>query len=334
MLFRSYLITESTYGNRVHEPPVSYTASLAALFDKTLGRGGNVIIPAFAVGRTQELLYFIREMKEQNLVKSVPNFEVCVDSPLANEATRIFSGDLEGYLDEEALRTVRERDLFSFPNLRLITSSDESRTLNEDRTPRVILSAAGMCDAGRIRHHLKHNLWRPECSIVFVGYQGEGTLGRALLDGAQAVRLFGETIEVNADIVFFQGLSSHADQTHLLAFAEHFAPAPRHTFVVHGQGEVAEQFAYLLKERKIPAHAPEPGEVYDLIGNRLLEAGTPRVKTAPAAKAIPSASPAWRRLEQTAKELMQVVERNRGGANKDLAKFADQLKALMNKWDR
>ncbi|MCI8843920.1 MAG: MBL fold metallo-hydrolase [Oscillospiraceae bacterium] len=329
-----YLITESTYGNRVHEPPVSYTASLAALFDKTLGRGGNVIIPAFAVGRTQELLYFIREMKEQNLVKSVPNFEVCVDSPLANEATRIFSGDLEGYLDEEALRTVRERDLFSFPNLRLITSSDESRTLNEDRTPRVILSAAGMCDAGRIRHHLKHNLWRPECSIVFVGYQGEGTLGRALLDGAQAVRLFGETIEVNADIVFFQGLSSHADQTHLLAFAEHFAPAPRHTFVVHGQGEVAEQFAYLLKERKIPAHAPEPGEVYDLIGNRLLEAGTPRVKTAPAAKAIPSASPAWRRLEQTAKELMQVVERNRGGANKDLAKFADQLKALMNKWDR
>ena len=203
-----YLITESTYGNRVHEPPVSYTASLAALFDKTLGRGGNVIIPAFAVGRTQELLYFIREIKEQNLVKSVPNFEVCVDSPLANEATRIFSGDLEGYLDEEALRTVRERDLFSFPNLRLITSSDESRTLNEDRTPRVILSAAGMCDAGRIRHHLKHNLWRPECSIVFVGYQGEGTLGRALLDGAQAVRLFGETIEVNADIVFFQGLSS------------------------------------------------------------------------------------------------------------------------------
>ncbi len=329
-----YLITESTYGNRVHEPPVSYTASLAALFDRTLGRGGNVIIPAFAVGRTQELLYFIREMKEQGMVKSDPNFQVCVDSPLANEATKIFSGDLEGYLDEDALRAVREHDLFTFPNLRLIAGADESRSLNEDPTPRVILSAAGMCDAGRIRHHLKHNLWRPECSVVFVGYQGEGTLGRTLLDGAQSVRLFGETISVNAEIVNFRGLSSHADQEHLLAWAQNFDPAPRQTFVVHGQAEVAESFAGLLKARGIPAHAPEPGEVYDLIGNRMLEAGTPRVKAVPAAKAIPAASPAWRRLERTAKELLDLVERSRGGANKDLAKFADQIQSLMKKWDR
>lgn len=327
-----YLITESTYGNRQHEPPVSYTGALAELFDKTLGRGGNVVIPAFAVGRTQELLYFIREMKEQGMVKSVPNFEVVVDSPLAQEATRIFSGDLEGYLDEEALRAVREKDLFSFPNLRLIASADDSRLLNEDPTPRVILSAAGMCDAGRIRHHLKHNLWRPECSIVFVGYQAEGSLGRALLDGATSVRLFGETITVNAEIVNFRGLSSHADQEHLLAFAENFKPAPRHTFVVHGQAEVATCFAGLLGERGIPAHAPDPGEVYDLISNRMLEAGSPRVRTAPSVK-VQRASPAWRRLDQTAKELLALVERCRGWANKDLAKFTDQLRALIEKWN-
>ncbi len=329
-----YLITESTYGDRIHDVPVSYTGALAELFDKTLGRGGNVVIPSFAVGRTQELLYFIREMKEQGLVHSIPDFQVCVDSPLANEATKIFSGDLRGYLDEEALETLRKHDLFTFSNLRLIASGDGSRALNEDPTPRVILSAAGMCDAGRIRHHLKHNLWRRECSIVFVGYQGEGTLGRALLDGAQSVRLFGETISVKAEIVDFRGLSSHADQTHLVEFAEGLGETPRQAFVVHGQAEVAESFAGLLRGRQIPAHAPEPGEVYDLIGNRILEQGTPRVRSTQVAKAVPAASPAWRRLEQTAKELLNVVDRSRGFANKDLARFADQLKALMDKWEK
>ena len=328
-----YLITESTYGNRVHEPPVSYTRDLAEIIDKTLGSGGNVVIPSFAVGRTQELLYFIREMKEQSMVQSVPNFEVVVDSPLANEATRIYSGDLEGYLDEEALETIRERDLFTFPNLRLITSSDESRTLNTDPTPRVIISAAGMCDAGRSRHHLKHNLWRKECTVVFVGYQAEGTLGRSLLDGVKHVHLFGEEIEVNADIRTVQGLSSHADQPHLLAWAKNFDPAPRQTFVVHGQAEVAEAYSQLLRDNQIPAHAPEQGEVYDLIENRMLEAGAPRVRPTRSAMA-PAASPAFRRLEDAAKKLREVVEHNRGGANKDLGKFADQIRALIDKWDR
>ncbi len=329
-----FLVTESTYGDRVHEPPVSYTGALAKLIDETLGNGGNVIIPAFAVGRTQELLYFMREMKEQGLVRSIPDFQVCVDSPLANEATRIYSGDLTGYLDDEALAAIRERDLFTFSNLRLITGSEESRALNDDRTPKVILSAAGMCDAGRIRHHLKHNLWRRECAVVFVGYQAEGTLGRALLDGAGSVRLFGEEIAVNARIVNFHGLSSHADQPHLLAWAQNFNPAPRQAFVVHGQAEVAEHFAQLLREHKIPAHAPNHGEVYDLIENRLLEPGLPPVRQSPARAAAGAASPAFRRLEQTAQKLLEVVEHNRGGANKDLGKFADQIRALIEKWDR
>ena len=329
-----YLVTESTYGNRVHEPPVSYTGELAQLIDETLGHGGNVVIPSFAVGRTQELLYFMREMKEQGLVHSVPDFEVCVDSPLANEATKIYSGDLEGYLDEEALATIRERDLFTFSNLHLTTGSDESRALNDDPTPKVIISAAGMCDAGRIRHHLKHNLWRKECAVVFVGYQAEGTLGRALLDGARSVRLFGEEIAVNARIVNFKGLSSHADQPHLLAWAQNFTPAPRQTFVVHGQADVTDIYAQLLRENQIPAHAPNPGEVYDLIENRMVEPGAMPAKPAQAKAAIPAASPAFRRLEQMAQKLLDVVEHNRGGANKDLGKFADQIRSLVEKWDR
>lgn len=331
-----YLVTESTYGNREHEDREDYTARLAQIIDETLGNGGNVVIPSFAVGRTQELLYKIREMKEQNMVKSVPHFEVVVDSPLANEATRIYSGDLRGYLDEEALATIRERDLFTFPGLRLIPGVEESRALNTDPTPRVIISAAGMCDAGRVRHHLKHNLWRQECTVVFVGYQAEGTLGRSLLDGVKRVKLFGEEIEVNANIYVLHGLSSHADRSHLLAWAQNFDPAPRHTFVVHGQDEVTEEYAQLLTDNHIPAHAPLPGEVYDLLENRVVEAGTARIRPTATVKAKPMqpASPAYRRLEQMAKELLLAVEHNRGGSNKDLGKFADQIRALIEKWDR
>ena len=157
-----YVLTESTYGDRNHdmEEDPEYTERLAAIIDETLGQGGNVVIPSFAVGRTQELLYFIREMKEQHMVKSVPNFPVYVDSPLAGEATKIFSGDLHGYLDEEAIEALRGGALFRFPGLNITETSEESKNLNLDQTPKVIISASGMCDAGRIRHHLKHNLWR------------------------------------------------------------------------------------------------------------------------------------------------------------------------------
>ena len=179
-----YVVMESTYGDRNHEPPESYTGALAQLIDETFARGGNVIIPSFAVGRTQELLFFIREIKNQGMVKSVPDFTVCVDSPLAAEATKIYAGDLHGYLDEESIELVQGgEDLFTFPNLKLVQTSEESKLLNLDKTPKVIISASGMCDAGRIRHHLKHNLWRPECAVVFVGYQSEGTMGRRLLEG-------------------------------------------------------------------------------------------------------------------------------------------------------
>ncbi len=328
-----YVVTESTYGDRNHdmdEVP-DYTRDLAALIDETLGRGGNVIIPSFAVGRTQELLYFIREMKEEGLVHSVPNFQVYVDSPLAGEATRIFSGDLHGYLDEEAIETLKGGALFQFHGLNVTESSEESKALNMDQTPKVIISASGMCDAGRIRHHLKHNLWRPECTVVFVGYQAEGSLGRRLLEGASSVKLFGEEIAVRAKIVKLQGLSSHADRDGLLRWIDAFRPRPREVFVVHGDCDVTEVYADTLRSRGLSAHAPDYEEVYDLLENRVLTAGIPpQVKPAPA----PGASPAYRRLEDTGRRLMEVIAHNKGGANKDLAKFADQLRSLIEKWDR
>ena len=326
-----YVVMESTYGDRNHEPPESYTEALAQLIDETFAQGGNVIIPSFAVGRTQELLYFIREMKEQNLVKSVPDFTVVVDSPLAGEATRIFSGDLHGYLDEEAIAALKGGALFQFPGLTITESSEESKALNADPAPKVIISASGMCDAGRIRHHLKHNLWRPECAIVFVGYQAEGSLGRRLLNGVSTVKLFGEEIAVRAKIVRFHGLSSHADRDGLLRWIEAYNPRPRQVFVVHGDQEVTEVYANTLRQRGLDAHAPNYEEVYDLLTNRMLSPGLPPEKK----QAAPAAgSPAYQRLEEVGRRLMEVIAHNKGGTNKDLGKFADQLRALIEKWDR
>ncbi len=326
-----YVVMESTYGDRLHEPPESYTEALAAIIDETFARGGNVIIPSFAVGRTQELLYFMREMKEMGLVKSHPNFAVCVDSPLANEATRIFSGDLRGYLDKEAIEALKGGALFTFPGMTLTESSAESKALNMDQSSKVIISASGMCDAGRIRHHLKHNLWRRESTIVFVGYQAEGSLGRALLEGAESVRLFGEEIAVRARIINFKGLSSHADRDHLLSWAKYFTPRPSHVFVVHGDAPVTEIFAQHLRDAGISAHAAEYEEVYDLAANRMLAAGVP---LPPKAASAISGSPNYRKLESTAQNLLETVCQNRGGTNKDLARFEKELQALIRKWER
>ena len=328
-----YVVMESTYGDRNHEPPESYTEALAQLIDETFAKGGNVIIPSFAVGRTQELLYFIREIKDRGLVKSAPGFQVCVDSPLAAEATKIYAGDLHGYLDEEAIAVLQGGDdLFTFPGLTLTQSTEESKALNMDPTPKVIISASGMCDAGRIRHHLKHNLWRSECAVVFVGYQAEGSLGRRLLDGAKSVKLFGEEIAVQARIVNFKGLSSHADRDHLLAWVEHFHPDPSHIFVVHGDSEVTELFAQTLRDRGLNAHAPLYEEVYDLTANELLAPGVvlERKKVSGGASAP---SPAYQRLESVGHMVQEVIARSRGRSNKDLARLADQLKALLDKWD-
>ncbi len=328
-----YVVTESTYGDRLHnvkEKP-NYAADLARVIDETMAEGGNLIIPSFAVGRTQELLYFIREIKEQGLVHSRPDFQVYVDSPLAGAATEIFSGDLTGYLDEEAIDHLRGGALFRFPGLNITEGTEESRSLNSDPTPKVIISASGMCDAGRIRHHLKHNLWKPECTVLFVGYQADGSLGRRILDGAQRVRLFGEEIAVRARIVRFHGLSSHADRDGLVRWINAFSPKPKQVFVVHGEARAAENYTLTLKELGFDAHAPNYEEVYDLLDNRMI---APGIELEPKAPAAPMASPAYRRLEDVGQKLLEVIAHNRGGSNKDLGKFADQIRALISKWDR
>ena len=329
-----YVVMESTYGDRNHTEVWSYTDELAQIIDETLGRGGNVVIPAFAVGRTQELLYFIREIKDKQLVKSNPDFPVYIDSPLARRATTIFTGDLDGYLDADALALVQDgTHMFNFSNLRMTETVEESKGLNEDGIPKVIISASGMCDAGRIRHHLKHNLWKPECTIVFVGYQGEGTLGRSLLEGVRSVKLFGEEIAVHAKIVNFQGLSSHADRDHLLAWiADIKAPKPQHVFIVHGDREVAPYFAESVEKLGFTAHAPQYTEVYDLIDDKIVAPGyLPERK----AKAVGGqrVSSAYERLVALGQRMVDVIHRSKGRDNKTLGRWADQLRQLLDKWE-
>ena len=220
--------------------------------------------------------------------------------------------------------------MFSFPGLRTTESVEESKLLNADKTPKVIISASGMCDAGRIRHHLKYNLWRADSTIVFVGFQSPGTLGRTLLDGAKSVKLFGEEIAVRAEIENFKGLSSHADRDHLLEWARSFEN-PAHFFVVHGDREVAPYFAESLERLGLSAHAPQYTEVYDLAANRVLDQGylPERKTTTPFGKV----SAPYQRLVAMGKLLQEVILRSKGRANRDLGNFADQIKQLIDRWE-
>ena len=326
-----YVVMESTYGDRNHTEVWSYTDELAEIIDETLGKGGNVVIPSFAVGRTQELLYFIREIKDQKLVKSTPNFPVYIDSPLAKAATTVFCGDLHGYLDEQALELVKDgTHMFTFPNLNLVESSEESKMLNMDTTPKVIISASGMCDAGRIRHHLKHNLWRANSAVVFVGFQSPGTLGRRLLDGVEKVKLFGEEIAVKAKIVNFQGLSSHADHDHLIEWIKAFDPKPTHVFVVHGDEDVAPVFAEELNSLGFHAHAAKFTECYDLAANEMVSEGyiSERKRTAQKSRA----DNLYAKLVTAAESLLQLAKHCKGRPNKDITAFTGQIISLIERF--
>ena len=329
-----YVVMESTYGDRNHTEVWSYTDELAEIIDETLGRGGNVVIPSFAVGRTQELLYFIREIKDKHMVKSVPDFPVYVDSPLAKAATTIFCGDLRGYLDEEAMAVVQDGTrMFNFPGLHLTETTDESKLLNLDATPKVIISASGMCDAGRIRHHLKHNLWRPNSAVVFVGFQSPGTLGRTLLEGAESVKMFGEPVAVKAKIVNFQGLSSHADHDHLVKWIGNYkAEKPQHVFIVHGDRDVAPLFAKEVESMGFSAHAPQYTEEYDLIACERTAVGYLPERKKSGFEGGKSTA-AYQRLLQLGDSLMALIRRSKGRDNKSLAAFAEAIRKLIEKFE-
>ncbi len=326
-----YVIMETTYGDRLHEKAKTNSVEdFAAVIQETLDGGGNVVIPSFAVGRTQEILFFIKQIKERDLVK-YHDFPVYMDSPLAVDATEIFQKNIIDCFDDEAMEYIKKGDNpLTFPGLNLAISSEESKAINFDEEPKVIISASGMCEAGRIRHHLKHNLWRPECTVLFVGYQAQGTLGRALVEGTDEVKLFGESISVRAAITSLPGLSGHADRDGLAEWLGAFKEKPSKVFMVHGDDMSCEAFTeYVNKEMKIPAYAPFSGTVVDLATGEIVKEAAPEKKK----PKITSISDAFARLLAAGQRLLAVIQKNKDHANKDLAKFTSQINSLADKWD-
>ena len=328
-----YVVMESTYGNRSHGGTPDYVTELVRIFERTFNRGGNVVIPSFAVGRTQEILYFIRKIKQDHLIDR--EFDVYMDSPLAIEATNIFQKNVDMCFDEEAMALVKGGiNPLTFPGLKFAVTGEESKLINFDPKPKVILSASGMCEAGRIRHHLKHNLWREECSVVFAGYQAEGTLGRLLQDGAPAVKIFGEEIDVKAHIETLDGISGHADRDGLLTWAAAFEQKPKYVFVVHGNDESCESLTDALNTQLgLTAKAPYSGSEFDLIKGVWIKETEP-VPVEAETQATRKATGIYTRLVDAGQMLMDVIARNQGGANQDLTRFTEQILALCEKWNR
>ena len=328
-----YVVMESTYGDRTHETPPDYAVELARVIRDTFTRGGNLVIPAFSVGRTQEMLYFIRRIKMENLLPEFQNFEVYVDSPLAVEATTIFGKNVQDCFDDTALALVQQGiNPIGFPGLRMAITSDESKMINFNDKPKVILSASGMCEAGRIRHHLKHNLWRKDSTILFVGYQVPGTLGNMLLNGAKEVKLFGETIKVQAKIENLPGISGHADVNQLTKWVSMFDPKPKRVFIVHGEDKVTEQFAaHIHEELGLEAYAPFSGDAFDLLTGACVAQGS---REAVEKKSTRAVNNIFARLVAAGERLMTVIRKCEGMPNRELGKFADQINELCNKWER
>ncbi len=276
-----YLVMESTYGNRLHMRNDEKAQLFLNIVAETLEKGGNVVIPSFAVGRTQEILYEINKLKEEN--KNNEDFKakyiklmeapVFVDSPLAISATEVFRENMDLF-EEEVRNSIASGDNpLEFPGLQFTRTADESKALNETAHASIIISASGMCEVGRIKHHLKHNLWNPNNTILFVGYQAPGTLGRNIVDGAKKVKIFGEEIAVNARIEYIEGYSGHADQEWLLNFVYSFINKPKHIFLVHGEPEGQRVLKEKIMETtNIPVTIPDFGNVYELDEKlRLLE---------------------------------------------------------------
>ena len=332
-----YVVMESTYGDRSHGERPDYVRLLADVIQETFDRGGNVVIPSFAVGRTQEMLYFIRQIKAEGLIHGHDNFKVFVDSPLANEATNIFGIHKYDCFDDEALELIRKGiNPLSFPGLKISVTSEDSKAINFDDDCKVIISASGMCDAGRIKHHLKHNLWREDSTILFVGYQAVGTPGRALLEGTQEIKLFGEPVHVAAKICRMPGISGHADVNGLVDWIKAFEVKPQKVFVTHGEDTVTELFAARLRdEMNYDAYAPFSGTEFDLVeGEFLYEAEGVKIQKPAALQKASKAAKVYEKLLALGYRLLSVIRKNEGCANKDLEKFSRDVQSLCDKWDR
>ena len=326
-----YVVVESTYGDRLHENRIDPTPAMVDIIHRTLDRGGNVIIPSFAVGRTQEMLYLIRDIKMRGLVHGHDGFPVYVDSPLANEATAVFLQCDTECVDEDT-RAVMAQGVnpIAFPELETVVTSDESKALNASKIPGVIISASGMCDAGRVRHHLKHNLWRPESSVLFVGYQANGTLGRQLQDGAKEVKVLGEEITVRAEIATLQGVSGHADKNGLLRWLDGFTTKPR-IFVNHGEHDQSMAFVETCRARYGTAvDCPYSGSEFDLAGNRWLHVAEGVKYRKEAASAGQARQQAHTSLMKAIAQLRDAAAGCTGLAYSELKKLTDAIRRITN----
>ena len=267
-----YLIMESTYGSRLHMRNDDKAEMFLNIVAETLDKQGTVVIPSFAVGRTQEILYEINKLKDikkddefKRKYKKLMEAPVYVDSPLAISATEVFKENMDLFDEETQAEISKGENPLEFPGLKFTMSTEESKALNEDTTPSIIISASGMCDVGRIKHHLKHNLWNPNSTILFVGYQAPGTLGYNIVNGAKNVKIFGEEIAVNARVEYIEGYSGHADQEGLMNFIYSFIKKPKHIFLTHGEEESQDVLEKkIIDEANIPVTIPSFGETYDL----------------------------------------------------------------------
>ena len=267
-----YLVMESTYGSRLHIRNDEKAELFLDIVSETLDNQGTVVIPSFAVGRTQEILYELNKIKEtKNDEEFIRKYEtlmkapVYVDSPLAISATEVFKENTDLFDDDIKQEILRGDNPLEFPNLKFTRTAEESKALNEDPTPSIIISASGMCEVGRIKHHLKHNLWNPKSTILFVGYQAPGTLGYSIVNGAKKVKIFGEEIAVNARIEYIEGYSGHADQEGLMNFVYSFRNKPQKIFLVHGEEESQEVLEQKIEnDAKLPVIIPNYGETYEL----------------------------------------------------------------------
>ena len=329
-----YLVIESTYGNRLHENPGDAIAQLAQVLQQTFDRGGTLVIPSFAVGRTQEMLYAFRQIKQQGLVAGYGDFPVYVDSPLAVEATGIFLQCDNSCFDPETADLVRQGvNPIWFPGVTLSVTAEESKAINTDQRPKVILSASGMCEAGRIRHHLKHNLWSPKNTVLFVGYQAEGSLGRKLQDGAKEIRLFGEDIVVSAQIATLQGTSGHADRDGLIRWVESFQAGPEQIYVNHGDEDACEAFKALLQDKGYRAEAPYSGTEYDLLtGQMTIYTDGKRITKGQQLQKGSRAHSIYTDLVAAAEALLALAKSCKGRTNKELSRFTDQIRSLIEKF--
>ena len=267
-----YLVMESTYGSRLHMKNDEKAEIFLDVVSETIDNGGTVVIPSFAVGRTQEILYELEKIKEKKhdeefnrKYKTLMKVPVYVDSPLAISATEIFKKNTDLFEDEIKEKIEAGNNPLEFPGLKFTRTADESKALNESQEPSIIISASGMCEVGRIKHHLKHNIWNPKSTILFVGYQAPGTLGHSIVNGAKKVTIFGEEMAVNARIEYIEGYSGHADQEWLMNFVYSFISKPKHIFLVHGEDDSQTVLKNkILEGTGIGVSIPEYGETYEL----------------------------------------------------------------------